>query len=50
MVLKFDMVRYEKRQLVETRFSVLKKRFGGDLKDRIFTVQMKEISGKNDCL
>ena len=46
MVLNFDTVRYGKRQLVETRFSVLKKRFGGDLKTRIFPIQMKEISGK----
>ena len=46
MALKFDKVRYGRRQLVETRFSVLKKRFGGDLKARIFLVQMKEISGK----
>jgi hypothetical protein len=46
MVLNFDKIRYGKRQLVETRFSVLKKRFGGDLKTRIFPVQIKEISGK----
>jgi hypothetical protein len=46
MVLNFDTVRYGKRQLVETRFSVLKKRFGGDLKARIFLIQIKEISGK----
>jgi len=46
MVLEFDKVRYGKRQLVETRFAVLKKRFGGDLKSRIFPIQMKEISGK----
>ena len=37
MSLKFDKVRYGNRQLVETRFSVLKKRFGGDLKARIFS-------------
>jgi hypothetical protein len=46
MSLEFDKVRYGKRHLVEIRFSVLKKRFGGDLKARIFSLQMKEISGK----
>jgi hypothetical protein len=46
MYLEFDKVRYGKRQLVEYRFFVLKKRFGGDLKARIFSLQMKEISGK----
>jgi hypothetical protein len=46
MAQHIDKIKYGKRQLVETRFSVLKKRFGGDLKARIFSLQMKEISGK----
>jgi hypothetical protein len=41
-----DKIKYGKRQLVETCFSVLRKRFGGDMKARIFSLQMKEISGK----
>jgi len=36
----------EKRQLVENKFSVLKRKFSGDLKARIFAIQKKEISGK----
>ena len=46
MVHHIDKIKYGKRQLVETKFSVLKKKFGGDLKARIFSLQMKEISGK----
>ena len=46
MAYEFDVVRYGQRQLVETMFSVLKRRFGGDLKARVFANQMKEISGK----
>jgi hypothetical protein len=42
----FDAVRYRRRYLVETRFSVLKRRFGADLKSRIFQIQKKEISCK----
>jgi len=42
----FDFVRYRKRFLVETKFSVLKRRFGADLKSRIFQIQKKEISCK----
>ena len=42
----FDTIRYRKRFLVETRFSVLKRRFGADLKSRIFQIQKKEISCK----
>jgi transposase len=42
----FDFIRYRKRVLVETRFSVLKRRFGADLKSRSFRVQKKEISCK----
>jgi hypothetical protein len=42
----FDVVRYRKRFLVETKFSVLKRRFGADLKSRIYQIQKKEISCK----
>ena len=42
----FDEVRYHRRTLVETKFSVLKRRFGGDLKTRKFSNQRKELSGK----
>jgi len=42
----FDATRYRKRFLVETKFSVLKRRFGADLKSRIFQIQKKEISCK----
>jgi hypothetical protein len=46
MTNNFDFVRYRKRFLVETKFSVLKRRFGADLKSRIFQIQKKEISCK----
>ena len=46
MALQFDDVRYRKRQLVENKFSVLKRKFSGDLKARIYPIQKKEISGK----
>jgi hypothetical protein len=46
MALRFDDVRYRKRQLVENKFSVLKRKFSGDLKARIFAIQKKEIAGK----
>ncbi len=42
----FDVERYRKRFLVETKFSILKRRFGADLKSRIFQIQKKEISCK----
>jgi len=42
----FDAVRYRRRYLVETKFSILKRRFGADLKSRIFQIQKKEISCK----
>ena len=42
----FDHSRYRKRFLVETKFSVLKRRFGADLKSRLFQIQKKEISCK----
>ena len=40
------MIRYSETQLVENKFSVLKRKFGGDLKSRKFIVQMKEIANK----
>jgi hypothetical protein len=46
MARQFDVVRYGQRQFVETMFSVLKRKFSGDLKARIFAIQRKEISGK----
>ena len=46
MALHFDDVRYRKRQLVENMFSVLKRKFSGDLKARIFAIQKKGITGK----
>ena len=46
MAYQFNGVVYPRRQLVETKFSVLKRKFGGDLKARIFLIQMKEISVK----
>jgi len=46
MALHFDDVRYRKRQLVENKFSVLKRKFSGDLKARMFAIQKKEITGK----
>ena len=46
MVLQFDDVRYRKRQLVENTFSVLKRKFSGDLTARIFATRKKEIAGK----
>jgi len=46
MAVHFDDVRYQRRQLVENKISVLKRKFGGDLKARIFKIQMKEIANK----
>ncbi len=46
MAVQFDDVRYPRRQLVETKFSVMKRTFSGDLKARIFRIQMKEIANK----
>ena len=46
MTENFDSVRYRRRYLVETRFSVLKRKFGADLKSCIFQIQKKEISCK----
>jgi len=51
MEFQFDDVRYRKRQLVENKFSVLKRKFSGDLKARIFAIKKKEIAIKKmiDC-
>jgi len=46
MAMRFDAARYRRRQLVENKFSVLKRKFSGDLKARKFITQMKEIAGK----
>ena len=42
----FNDVVYPRRQLVENKFSVLKRKFSGDLKARKFLIQTKEIAGK----
>jgi hypothetical protein len=42
----FDTNRCCRRVIVETKFSVLKRKFGADLKSRIFRIQKKEISCK----
>ena len=46
MATQFNHVVYPRRQLVETKFSVLKRKFGGDLKARKFLCQTKEIANK----
>ena len=46
MATEFDEDRYRRRQPVENKFSVLKRKFGEDLKARKFIVQMKEIANK----
>lgn len=46
MAFQFNDVRYRKRQLIENKFSVLKRKFLGDLKARIFAIQKKEIARK----
>jgi len=46
MAHQFNNIVYPRRQLVENRFSVLKRKFNGDLKARRFPIQMKEIAGK----
>ena len=46
MATQFNHVVYPRRQLVETKFSVLKRKFGGDLKARRFLIQKKEIALK----
>ena len=46
MLTRADDPRYRKRQIVETKFSVLKRKFSGDLKARRFLMQIKEIANK----
>jgi transposase len=46
MACHFNDIVYPRRQLVENRFSVLKRKFSGDLKARRFVIQRKEIAGK----
>ena len=46
MACQFDGEKYRKRQHVENRFSVLKRKFSGDLKARRYLIQMKEIANK----
>jgi len=46
MVRQFNTTIYPRRQIVENKFSVLKRKFSGDLKARIFLIQLKEIAGK----
>jgi hypothetical protein len=43
---KFDFDKYRRRELVENKFSVLKRKFGGDLKARIFRIQRTEMANK----
>ena len=46
MARQFNDTLYPRRQLVENKFSVLKRKFGGDLKARTFAIQKKEIANK----
>jgi len=46
MATRFNDIIYPRRQLVENKFSVLKRKFSGDLKARKFLIQTKEIAGK----
>ena len=46
MALQFNDIIYPRRQLVENKFSVLKRKFSGDLKARKFPIQTKEIANK----
>ena len=46
MACQFNDSIYPRRQLVENKFSVLKRKFNGDLKARRFLIQMKEIANK----
>jgi len=40
----FNDIIYPRRQLVEKKFSVLKRKFNGDLKARRFRIQIREIA------
>jgi len=46
MACQFNDSIYPRRQLVENKFSVLKRKFNGDLKARTYLIQMKEIANK----
>ena len=46
MAQQFNHTIYPRRQLVENKFSVLKRKFDGDLKARKFLIQIKEIANK----
>ena len=46
MAHQFNDVVYPRRQIVENKFSVLKRKFSGDLKAQRFLIQMKEIANK----
>jgi hypothetical protein len=46
MAQQFNNIIYPRRQIVENKFSVLKRKFNGDLKARRFRIQMKEIANK----
>jgi hypothetical protein len=46
MATRFNDIIYPRRQLVENKFSVLKRKFSGDLKARKFLIQTKEIARK----
>jgi hypothetical protein len=46
MAQQFGDERYGRCQLVENRFSFLKRKFSGDLKVRGYPILMKEIANK----
>ena len=46
MACQFNTIIYPRRQVVENKFSVLKRKFNGDLNARRFLIQMKEIANK----
>jgi len=46
MARQFNDTIYPRRQLVENMFSVLKRKFNGDLKARKFRIQMRELATK----
>ena len=46
MARQFNEIIYPRRQLVENKFSVLKRKFNSDFKARRFRIQIKEIANK----
>ena len=46
MAQQFNNIVYPRCQIVENKFSVLKRKFSGDLKARKFLIQTKEIANK----